>query len=189
MKLQKCNTCKTVFHNKPWIDECLVCRSYDINHNEDKSLFEWYNYGDVNFMEYGGCLVRETGFKDCFEVIWLVTEIPDYKGKYKKPMIVAKCYIDLNDWLNPKDENRKELNTCCGFDIDYIPHSLDEKMCYCVDMINSYGYGIWEFDPVFPVETNCGCYSMGIPIEKLIVGKQIAQRFLKEYDVPIKFRK
>ena len=39
----------------------------------------------------------------------------------------------------------------------------------------------------FPEETGCGLY--GFEWEKIIVGKTIAQRFLKEHDVPAKFRK
>ena len=27
MKIQKCDSCKTIFHDKPWIDECPVCKS------------------------------------------------------------------------------------------------------------------------------------------------------------------
>ena len=184
MKIQKCNTCKTLFHDKSWIDECPVCRSHNINHNEDNSLFEWYNYGDVNFIEYGGCLVRETGFKDCFEVIWLATEIPDYKGKYKNPMIIARCYIDLGLWLRTNEE-MKSFNKSSGYGEDYVPYTLEEKMYYSADLI-SY-YGIQEFEPEFPEETGCGPY--GFTLDKVIVGKTIAQRFMKEHGVPAKFRK
>ena len=112
MKIQKCNSCKTKFHDKPWIDECPVCRSKNINHNEDGSLFEWHNYGDINFLKYGGCLVRETDYPEHYNVLWLEPEICDYKGKYKKPMMIAKCYVDLSDWLDKtKDiDKRKNLN-------------------------------------------------------------------------------
>lgn len=183
MKLQKCNSCKTVFTDKPWIDECSVCRNKDINHNEDGSLFEWYNYGDVNFMEYGGCLVREAEFKDCFEVIWLATEIADHKKRYKYPMIVAKCYVDISSWLD--NETLHSVNDYVGNPSDFIPKTLEDKMWYATDLI-AY-YGIQEFDPEFPEETGCGPY--GFTWEKIIVGKTIAQRFMKEHGVPAKFRK
>lgn len=186
MRIQKCNTCKTEFHDKPWIDECPVCRSKDINHNEDDSLFEWQNYGDINFIEHGGCLIKEDEHENCFHVLSLTTHIPDYKGKYKNPMIVAKCFIDLSDYLKPEDEDRKLFNICVGFDEDYIPQTLDEEMNYCVDLINY--YGVQEFDPDFPEETGCGCYALGT-VDKWIVGKTIVQRFMKECDVPVKFRK
>lgn len=188
MKIQKCNSCKTVFTDKPWIDECPVCRSKNINHNEDGSLFEWHNYGDVNFLEYGGCLVRETNREDCFNVIWLNTEIYDYKGKYKNPMIVARCFVDLSDWLKEGyDEDRNKINKFYDYPSeDYIPKTLHDKMMYCTDLI-SY-YGIDNYEPTMPEETEYGPYSLGIT-GKCIVGKTIAQRFLKENGVPAKFRR
>lgn len=185
MKLQKCNSCKTEFENKPYIDECPVCRSKNIDHNEYGHLFEWENCGDINFIEYGGCLVKEDEHEDCFHVLSLTTDIPDYKGKYKIPMIVAKCFIDLSDWLKPDNEDRISVNKFCGYDEDYIPHILDEKISYCVDLVNY--CGIQEFDPDFPEETGCGCY--GFAWNKVIIGKTIAQRFMKECGVPAKFRK
>lgn len=145
---------------------------------------EWQNYGDMNFMEHGGCLVKEDEHENCFHVLSLTTSIPDYKGKYKRPMIAAKCFVDLTDWLKPEDKDRKSFNEHCGFDEDYIPQTLDEKMSYCVDLINY--YGIQEFDPDFPEETGCSCY--GFTWGKIIVGKTIAQRFLQECGVPYEFR-
>ena len=183
MKIQKCNSCKTKFHDKPWMNECPVCRSKNINHNEDGSLFKWQNYGDINFLEYGGCLVRETDREDCFNVIWLATEIADYKKRYNYPMMVAKCYVDLSSWLD--NETLHAINTFTGNPSDFIPKTLEEKMWYAVDLIGY--YGIAEFEPDFPIETNCSCY--GFTWDRIIVGKTIAQRFLKENGVPYKWRK
>lgn len=147
---------------------------------------EWKNYGDVNFMEYGGCLVKEfPNYPNAFYVMSLTTEVY-CECKYKKPMIVARCFIDLEDWLNPNDDQRKEVNKNAGYKEDYIPYTLDEKMSYCVDLINH--LGIHEFDPVFPEETGCGPYGLGT-LPQWIVGKTIAQRFMKEYGVPYQFRR
>lgn len=137
---------------------------------------EWKNYGDINFMEYGGCLIKKDDYPDCFHVLSLTTKIYDYKGKYKKPMIVAKCYIDLPDWIST------DVNSFAGYPKEYKPQTTDEKMSYCVDLIDY--YGIHEFDPVFPEETGCGPYALGT-IDKWIVGKTIAQRFMKEQGVVI----
>lgn len=145
---------------------------------------EWENYGDSDFMDYGGCLVKADDYPDCFHVLSLTTEVY-YNGKYKKPMIVAKCFIDLSCWLEDK-EDVKEINSFAGYDEDYIPQTEDEKMSYCVDLINF--YGIHEFDPEFPKETNCGPYALGT-LPQWIVGKTIAQRFMKEHGVPVEFRK
>lgn len=144
---------------------------------------KWYNYGDVDFIEYGGCLVRETDYKDCFNVIWLATEIADYKKRYKYPMIVAKCYVDISSWLDNK--TLYEVNSHVGNPSGFIPKTLEEKMQYATDLI-AY-YGLDEFDPEFPEETGCGPY--GFEWDKIIVGKTITQKFLKENGVPVEFRK
>lgn len=144
---------------------------------------KWYNYGDVDFIEYGGCLVRETYYKDCFNVIWLATEIADYKKRYKYPMIVAKCYVDISSWLDNK--TLYEVNSHVGNPSGFIPKTLEEKMQYATDLI-AY-YGLDEFDPEFPEETGCGPY--GFEWDKIIVGKTITQKFLKENGVPVEFRK
>ena len=148
-----------------------------------KEMKEWYNYGDVNFMEYGGCLVREAEFKDCFEVIWLITEVVGYKKRYKYPMIVAKCYVDISSWLD--NETLHNVNDYVGNPSDFIPKTLEDKMRYVTDLI-AY-YGIAEFEPNFPEETGCSCY--GFTWNRIIVGKTIAQRFMKEHGVAAKFRK
>lgn len=147
-------------------------------------MYKWKNFGDINFMEYGGCLVKEDDYPDCFHILSLTTNIYDYKGKYRKPVIVAKCYIDLSAWL--ENEEIKEVNKFAGYEEKYKPQTLEEKMSYCEDLIDY--YGIQEFDPDFPAETGCGCYAHGT-INKWIVGKTIAKRFMKEYGVPYEYRK
>lgn len=144
---------------------------------------EWKNFGDVNFIEYGGCLVKADSHPNCYHVLTLITEIPDYVGKYKKPMIVARCFIDLDCWLD--NQTLFEINQFTGASCDYIPKTEEELILYCTDLINY--YGIREFDPDFPKETGCGCYALG-NINKWIVGKQIAQKFMKECEVPKEFR-
>lgn len=153
---------------------------------KSKETKPWVNFGDVNFIEYGGCLVKEDAYPNCFHVLYLTTDIYDYVGKYKVPMIVAKCFIDLSDWLKPENKQRKEVNWFFGFDEDYIPFTLDEKMSYCVDLINH--YGIREFNPDLPKETGCGCYALGT-IDQWIVSKTVAQKFMKEYGVPLRYRR
>lgn len=154
-----------------------------------KQTKPWINYGDVNFIEHGGCLVKEDDYPDCFHVMYLETNVYDYNGDYKIPMIVAKCYVDLSDWLKPEDTERIAFNYIMSYDENYIPQTLEEKMLYCSELVCNWGHGIWEFDPDFPKETGCNCYSFGVPMETLIVGKTIVQRFLKEYGVPLRYRR
>ena len=146
----------------------------------------WNNYGDGSFMEYGGYLVNKDLQPDCYQVINLVTDIPDYNGKYQRnPIFVTKCYIDLSLWLDA--DSRKSLNPVFGYPENYIPKTESEKEQCCCDLMS--WYSIWEFDPVFPKETGLGPYSMGAPFKDAIVGKTIAKKFLQECGVPAKYRK
>lgn len=138
---------------------------------------QWQNYGDIDFIEYGGCLVKADEYQDCFHVLVLETEI--YVGK-EEQVIVAKCYIDLSTWIEDED-TRKQINFYAGYKEDYIPQTEDEKMSYCVDLINC--YGIQEFAPEFPKETSCGPYTLGTVVD-WIVEKEVAIRFMKELDIP-----
>lgn len=142
---------------------------------------EWENYGDVDFMKYGGCLIKKTRHPNCYHVLSLTPDIYDYKGKYKNPMIVALCFVDVAAWK----EDYPVVNKYSGYEHDYVPKTEEEQMSYCVDLINY--YGIQEFEPDFPEETGCGCYALNY-MEKWIVGKTIAQRFMKECRVPYKYR-
>lgn len=141
---------------------------------------KWINCGDFHYLDHGGCLIRNA--PGGYDVISLTTGICDYKGKFKKPCIIAKCYIDFASWLK---DSRKKINSFAGYDEDYVPLTEDEEMSYCVDLINY--FGIQEFDSEFPEETGCGPYAIGT-IEHWIVGRQIAKRFLKEHSVPYELR-
>ena len=56
----------------------------------------WRNYGDVSFLEHGGCMVREKE-RGMYEVISLFPCIPDYEGDVEDPCIVASvpCAISV----------------------------------------------------------------------------------------------
>lgn len=143
-------------------------------------MSDWQNYGDVNFMQYGGCLVKEDIYPDCFNVIWLRTDIFDYDGHGNtKPMIVAHCFVNIVDWIRP------EVNKFAGYEEDYVPETLEDKMLYCTDLIDY--YGIENFEPTFPTETGCTSNSLGT-VNQWIVGTEVTKKFMKNYDVPYKYR-
>ena len=54
MKMQKCLICGTSYENKPWIDTCPICKSRIISREHQP----WENYGDINYISYGGTLVK-----------------------------------------------------------------------------------------------------------------------------------
>ncbi len=70
----------------------------------------WTNYGDVNFIEYGGCLIKphwtEEELKkfpelsNMYDVFYLHTEVGD-DGDKKAAVL---CTVDISDtWINKKD--------------------------------------------------------------------------------------
>lgn len=83
MKFQRCLTCGTTFTDKPWIDDCPICKSKLITHKFNEYEEHWENYGDINFIEFGGSLIRpsfnkeaileEPDLKYCFDVFILDT--------------------------------------------------------------------------------------------------------------------
>lgn len=82
------------------------------------SKTEWVNMGDINFLAYGGCLVKphfsEEELKDheslenTFDVFYLDTE----SGENGDENFAALCYVDLDDsWLPWAD-----MLKCIGLD-------------------------------------------------------------------------
>lgn len=82
------------------------------------SKTEWVNMGDINFLAYGGCLVKphfsEEELKDheslenTFDVFYLNTEF----GENGDENFAALCYVDLDDsWLPWAD-----MLKCIGLD-------------------------------------------------------------------------
>ena len=140
---------------------------------------DWENYGDINFMEHGGYLVRRNSKYNIFEVISLTCQIPDIDVPVEDPCIVARCAVcDISDYL--KDKNiLSELNKVFGSQEGYIPSKEEELCAFATDLI-SY-YGLWEFDPIFPDETGLGPYSLGAQAEKMVVSKETAKKFIQEY--------
>lgn len=160
---------------------------------ESKRTYRWNNYGDINFIQNGGCLVRETDYPECYEVMYLHTDLHVSKENYKVPMIVAHCFVDLSDWLQPDNKKRKEFLKEYGFlEEDFIPSSLEEKQLFCSMLVDNWGSTIWEFNPTFPKITGLNCYSCPYPFEyaffeKMIVSKTIAVKFMREYGVPYRY--
>lgn len=143
---------------------------------------KWNNYGDVNFLDQGGCLVKKDEYEGCYNVISLMTPVCDYHGKYKKPCIVSRCFVDITDWMSRK--NLQEINSYAGYPDSFKPKSEEEKEQFAADLIGYYGIG--EFDPCFPEVTKCSPY--GWNFSDAIVGKAVAASFLKDCGVPYEWR-
>lgn len=69
----------------------------------DINMEKWENLGDVNFLSYGGCLVKhnweepDESLKYCYTVFYLNPEA----GENGDQNYAAQCFIDLTDsWLD-----------------------------------------------------------------------------------------
>ena len=93
----------------------------------------WKNFGDVNFLEYGGCLVRPSysseeitkhpGLKSCFDVLNVDPEAGE------EGQIFAELHsVDVDDCANDPDK-RLEVLTAIGlegYDDDQIKQMLSD---------------------------------------------------------------
>lgn len=93
----------------------------------------WKNFGDVNFLEYGGCLVRPSysseeitkrpGLKSCFDVLNVDPEAGE------EGQIFAELHsVDVDDYANDPDK-RLEVLTAIGlegYDDDQIKQMLSD---------------------------------------------------------------
>lgn len=93
----------------------------------------WKNFGDVNFLEYGGCLVRPSysseeitkhpGLKSCFDVLNVDPEAGE------EGQVFAELHsVDVDDYANDPDK-RLEVLTAIGlegYDDDQIKQMLSD---------------------------------------------------------------
>lgn len=93
----------------------------------------WKNFGDVNFLEYGGCLVRPSysseeiakypGLKSCFDVLNVDPEVGE------EGQVFAELHsVDVDDYANDPDK-RLEVLTAIGlegYDDDQIKQMLSD---------------------------------------------------------------
>ncbi len=137
--------------------------------------YEWQNYGDVNFYEYGGVMVRkDTELSDSYN--FFLFEKDDQNNKYAFYGTVT----DLHDFREQECIN--ELVTERGYvSIDAL---LEDDPFLCVaELVRNYGCGVFEFSP-----KNCrwtGEYSMDMNEFKL--NDQELVKFMSEVDIPTEY--
>lgn len=113
MKFQRCLTCGTTFTDKPWIDDCPICKSKLITHYP----IDYVNLGDINYFAYGGNLVfhsfpdedkESEWYKYNFKVFRLYTPFDIGEGD---DVYIAMLYdIDVRDY----EENKKDILSLSG---------------------------------------------------------------------------
>ena len=128
---------------------------------------EWENYGDVNFTEYGGTMIRQQG-EDEFEYFHLIVDGEEKYAFHGTIMFLADYEEDL-------DKAAKDYGYKNGK--DWLSKDPDFAACY---LLENYGCGIVEFSP-----TNYegkGAYSMNY--DDFLLTDEKLLGFMKEIEIP-----
>ena len=88
---------------------------------------EWENYGDINFLTYGGTLLKEVAPQE-YEIIRLFTP---WSGTEEGEYILGTCYLNTKDYEDSIDDISKFTGE------DYS--GLDKDKWFAVDLVDYYG--------------------------------------------------
>lgn len=128
---------------------------------------KWENYGDVNFTEYGGTMIRQQG-DDEFEYFHLIVD-GDEKYAFHGTLMFLSDYVDdLNKMA--KDYGYQDGKSWLNKDPDFA--------ACCI--LENYGCGIVEFSPTN--KDGLGAYSMNYEDFKL--SEEELLKFMKEVGLP-----
>ena len=67
---------------------------------------EWKNYGDINFMAYGGCLIKEDDYPD-----WYYLNVE--KGKYKRCSRCGRIKLAHNKYFSKNKTSKDGWYSIC----------------------------------------------------------------------------
>lgn len=127
------------------------------------SKTEWTNMGDINFLAYGGCLVKphfseeelkgHESLENTFDVFYLNTEF----GENGDENFAALCYVDLDDsWLPWVD-----MLKCIGLD-EEVGLSVEELVKKYSPMLLAKELveyaGVQNFSPEVVKNDTCNMY-------------------------------
>ncbi len=156
------------FHTPQEIELC--------NKEIEKSIQEhdaWKNYGDVNFAEYGGTLVRPTQHSDEYEFFHLVVDDEGNKFAF------SGTIDDLHDYADEKCV----IDMAQEFDISVEELLFYEPTRVAAELVERYGHGVVEFSPSNNVGT--GRYSMDYNDFK-VTDRELAA-FMEAVNVPYEY--
>lgn len=120
----------------------------------------WKNLGDIDFLDYGGCLVcpayeeeevkKYENLKSSYNVFYLNTDIDEEDKVY-----AALLYVDVDDYINDED-NKKDILTAIGLEdrMSDDPLSIMDRGAWAKEIVEY--YGISNFSPTV-LKPNC-CY-------------------------------
>lgn len=144
---------------------------------------EWQNYGDVNFYEHGGIMVRkDTELSDSYNFFYLEHDDQGNKYAFYGTVMDLKDYIGkgyLEELLNAFNDRPEP-----GLLYENVSEMIEKNPGACVvELVRNYGCGVFEFSP-----KNCrwtGEYSMDMNEFKL--NDQELVEFMSEVDIPAEY--
>lgn len=144
---------------------------------------EWQNYGDVNFYEYGGVMVRkDTELSDSYNFFLLEKDDQGNKYAFYGTVMDLKDYIGkgyLEELLNAFNDRPEP-----GLLYENVTEMIEKNPGACVvELVMNYGCGVFEFSP-----KNCrwtGEYSMDMNEFKL--NDQELVKFMLDMDIPTQY--
>ena len=137
-------------------------------------MLEWENFGDVNFFEYGGVMVKkDPDLSDSYNFFALFTV-------ENKKFAFSGTVCDLHDFI--KEDVIKDLAADIGAPSPEFLINGNPKLCVS-ELVPNYGCGPFEFSP-----SNCrgqGQYSMQWEDFQVNDGELVD--FMSELDIPAEY--
>lgn len=128
---------------------------------------EWENYGDVNFFDYGGTMIKRAG-DDEFEYFHLIVDGEDKYAFHGTLMFLSDYVDDLNK--EARDYGYKNGREWLDKDPEFAASYL----------LENYGYGVLEFSPTN--HDGLGAYSLNYA-DFLLTDEQLSD-FMREVAIP-----
>lgn len=107
--------------------KAMFANGYKEALKEDASNNEWENYGDVNFLTYGGTLLKEVAPQE-YEIIRLFTP---WSGTKEGEYILGTCHLNTQDY----EDSMNKISDFTGADYS----GLDKDKWFAVDLVDYYG--------------------------------------------------
>lgn len=107
--------------------KAMFANGYKENLIKESKNNEWENYGDVNFLTYGGTLLKEVAPQE-YEIIRLFTP---WSGTKEGEYILGTCHLNTQDYEDSMDD----ISNFTGADYS----GLDKDKWFAVDLVDYYG--------------------------------------------------
>lgn len=115
---------------------------------------KWTNYGDVNYLSYGGCLVRQSEQdEDVYQVFYLLTPNDIGESEYipeeeaEDTYIAALCDVDVSDYT-ATEKQRMEILYPSGMEdcVSKEPFEVMSPEMWAKEIVEVMGFG--NFSPI-----------------------------------------